>query len=149
MTKSRVVAIHLCVGHREPLLGVYQATAIAGLGLEGDRHAKEDSPRQVLLIDREILTELKLVPGMVRENITVEGAHLQGRPLGSRISLGPEVILEITAACVGCVRMDEIRPGLREELADRRGMVARVVQGGTITAGDAVTVTEGVLQEHS
>jgi MOSC domain-containing protein YiiM len=38
--------------------------------------------------------------------------------------------------------MDEIRQGLRQELEGRRGMVSRVVQGGSIHVGDPITVQE-------
>jgi hypothetical protein len=32
--------------------------------------------------------------------------------------------------------MDEVRPGLRAELDDKRGMLARVVDGGEVALGD-------------
>ncbi len=124
------------------MLGVYQASALAGEGLEGDRHAKAGSARQVLLMDRETLSELDLGPGAVRENITVEGAHLQGLASGSRISLGSEVVLELSGPCVPCRRMEEIRPGLQETLEGRRGVLATVARGGTITVGDPVVVSQ-------
>ena len=38
--------------------------------------------------------------------------------------------------------MDEIRLGLKDELVGRRGMVSRVIQGGPIRGGDAITVEE-------
>jgi MOSC domain-containing protein YiiM len=34
--------------------------------------------------------------------------------------------------------MDEIRPGLQQELDGKRGMLARVVQTGEVAAGDQV-----------
>jgi MOSC domain-containing protein YiiM len=34
--------------------------------------------------------------------------------------------------------MDAIRPGLRAELEDRRGMLARVLVEGEVSVGDAV-----------
>jgi MOSC domain-containing protein YiiM len=36
--------------------------------------------------------------------------------------------------------MDEIREGLKQELEGRRGMVSRVVRGGTISVGDSITI---------
>ena len=38
--------------------------------------------------------------------------------------------------------MDEIRDGLRAELEGRRGMLARVVEGGTIGVGDAIRIEQ-------
>jgi MOSC domain-containing protein YiiM len=34
--------------------------------------------------------------------------------------------------------MDEIRPGLQDELDGKRGMLARVVESGEVAAGDEV-----------
>ena len=40
--------------------------------------------------------------------------------------------------CDPCRRMDELRQGLRAELDDKRGMLARVLEGGEVAVGDAV-----------
>ena len=40
--------------------------------------------------------------------------------------------------CDPCDRMDQLRPGLRSLLEDRRGMLAHVVAGGEIAVGDAI-----------
>jgi MOSC domain-containing protein YiiM len=40
--------------------------------------------------------------------------------------------------CDPCHRMDELREGLRAELDDKRGMLARVVEGGEVAVGDDV-----------
>ncbi len=37
-----------------------------------------------------------------------------------------------------CERMEAIRPGLRQELKGRRGMLARIVEGGTVRVGDPI-----------
>ncbi len=40
--------------------------------------------------------------------------------------------------CDPCHKMDAIRPGLQQELVDRRGMLARVVTTGEVAAGDEI-----------
>lgn len=40
--------------------------------------------------------------------------------------------------CEPCQRMDDLRRGLRAELEDKRGMLARVVESGEVAVGDAV-----------
>jgi MOSC domain-containing protein YiiM len=136
-----VVALQLCPGHRLPMVGRSEVRAVAGLGLEGDFHAR-GGRRQVLLIDLEILEDLGLTPGQVKENLTVRGLNLQGLPAGTRLRVGPEAVLELTGPCTPCFRMDEIRPGLQAELQGRRGVLARVVAGGTIRVGDPVSPLE-------
>ena len=119
---------------------VRSANVVEGLGLEGDKHANAASTRQVLLADKEALDAVGVLPGTIKENVTVEGVDVMQLPAGSRVRLGRSAVLEITAVCDPCFRMDEIRDGLKQELEGRRGMVARVVQGGTINIGDPITV---------
>jgi MOSC domain-containing protein YiiM len=121
---------------------VPSATLISGLGIEGDKHAVAVSDRQVLLADKEALDAVGVTPGTIKENLTVEGLNVMKLPEGSRLRLGTSAVLEITEICEPCFRMDEIRHGLKQELEGRRGMVARVIQGGTIHLGDPIQVEE-------
>src|SRR2546429_1280538 len=111
------------------------ATLITGVGIEGDKHAVAASDRQVLLADQEALDEVGVEPGTIKENLTVEGLHAMGLPAGTRVRLGDSAVLEIMKICEPCFRMDEIRMGLKGELVGRRGMVARVVNGGAVAVG--------------
>src|SRR3979411_673318 len=119
---------------------VRSANVIEGLGLEGDKHAAAASKRQVLLADKEALDAVGVLPGTIKENVTVEGVNLMQLPAGSRVRLGRSAVVEITAVCEPCFRMDEIRDGVKQELEGRRGMVSRVVRGGTISVGDPIPV---------
>jgi len=119
---------------------VRSANVIEGLGIEGDKHASAASKRQVLLADKEALDAVGVLPGTIKENVTVEGVDVMRLPSGSLVRLGRSVVLEITAVCEPCFRMDEIRDGLKQELEGKRGMLSRVVRGGVINVGDPITV---------
>jgi MOSC domain-containing protein YiiM len=121
---------------------VATANLVTDLGIEGDKHASAASKRQVLLADKEALDAVGVLPGTIKENVTVEGVDVMRLPAGTRMRLGRSAVLEITAICEPCFRMDEIRDGLKAELEGRRGMVSRVVQGGTINVGDPITVEQ-------
>ncbi len=143
--RPMIVSLQLCVGHREPMESPESANVIAGLGIEGDRHATDEGvrrARQVLLMDEETLEVFGLAYGEVRENITTSGIDLAATPAGARLALGGQAVLQITGPCAPCARMDEIRPGLRLELDGKRGMLASVVRGGTIRLGDAISALE-------
>lgn len=143
---AHIVSLQLCVGHREPMRSVESATVIAGFGIEGDRHATSEgvrADRHVLLMDEETLEAFGLAHGEVRENITTSGLDPTLLQEGQRLALGDQVVLQITGRCAPCARMNEIRPGLRQELEGRRGMLASVVRGGTIQVGDPIQVLEG------
>lgn len=113
-----------------------QAEAVVGHGLEGCAHANPPR-REVLFASKERLEEVGVEPGQIRENITVDGVDVHTWPVGQRVRAG-EALFEITMVCEPCSRMDELRPGLRAELDGRRGMLARVVEGGVVRVGDSV-----------
>jgi MOSC domain-containing protein YiiM len=121
---------------------VPSATLSAGVGLTGDKHAGPASKRQVLLADKEALDRLNLQPGVIKENVTVEGLDVMALEVGTRLQLGADVVLELTSVCEPCFRMDEIRPGLKAELDGRRGMNSRVVAGGRIAVGEPIAILE-------
>ena len=110
--------------------------AIAGGGLEGCAHANPPR-REVLFVSREHLDSVGVEPGAIRENLTVEGADVQAWPVGQQVRVGAAVF-EVTMVCDPCQRMDDLRPGLRAELDGKRGMLARVVEGGEVAVGDEI-----------
>jgi MOSC domain-containing protein YiiM len=112
--------------------------AVAGHGFEGCAHANPPM-REVLFVSREHLDGLELEPGEIRENITVAGEDVQGWEIGSQVRAG-EAVFEITMVCDPCHRMDELRDGLRAKLEGKRGMLARVVEGGEVAVGDPVAL---------
>jgi MOSC domain-containing protein YiiM len=136
---AQVVALHLCPAGRAPLVRVERARALVERGLEGDRHARAGSRRQVLLVEQEVLDALGLQPGQVREQVTVRGLDLNRLVFGSRLKVG-EVVLEVDGPCDPCERMNEVRPGLESALEGRRGRFVRVVVGGEFAVGDGLTV---------
>jgi MOSC domain-containing protein YiiM len=141
--EGSVVSMRLNVGSRKPMKEVDSARVITGQGIEGDRHLKEDgsrSRRQILLMDRETLGDFSLDDGIIRENITVVGMDFASLEAGDRVSIGEDVVLEITGECEPCARMDEIRSGLQHELDGRRGMLAYAENGGLISVGDVISV---------
>jgi MOSC domain-containing protein YiiM len=110
--------------------------AIVGGGLEGCAHANPPR-REVLFASKEHLDSVGVEPGAIRENLTVEGDDVQQWPIGQRLRVG-EAVFEVTMVCDPCRKMDELRQGLRAELEDKRGMLARVVEGGEVAVGDEV-----------
>ena len=138
-----IISMRLCVGSRDPMKEVNDANFITGQGMEGDRHLRSDgrrSNRQVLIMDSETLSHFDLLPGQVRENVTVAGLDFSSISAGDKVSLGGDVILEITGDCEPCARMDELRPGLKDEIDGKRGLLAFVEKGGAVSVGAEVGV---------
>jgi MOSC domain-containing protein YiiM len=116
---------------------VPSARVVENSGLEGCAHARPGGKRQVLLADVETLCSMKLTPGVTRENITTKGLHVKALQLGQTLHVGG-VTLEVSAVCEPCELMETIRPGLQQELQARRGMLCRVLRGGTLHPGDTI-----------
>lgn len=112
--------------------------AIPGQGLEGCAHANPPK-REVLFASLEHLQSVGVEPGAIRENLTVDGDDVEGWPVGQQVRVG-KAVFEITMVCDPCERMEALRPGLREQLEGRRGMLARVVDGGEVAVGDELSL---------
>ena len=141
-----IISMRLCVASRDPMKEVNEANFITGQGMEGDRHLRSDgrrSRRQVLIMDSETLPHFDLLPGQIRENVTVEGLDFSSISAGDKVSLGGDVILEITGDCEPCARMDELRPGLKDEIDGKRGLLAFVEKGGAVSVGAEVGINAG------
>ena len=134
-----VVLLQRSPKKKEPMAPEPTLRLVEGLGIEGDHHARPRSSRQVLLMAEENCDAFGLAPGEVRENIVTRGIDLQALPAGTRLDIG-SALLEITKDCEPCAFIDHLRPGLRERMVRRRGMLARVLRGGEIRVGDAIAL---------
>lgn len=130
--------IFLKVARGQPMAPVSEAVAEAGRGLVGDSQYGSRN-RQVLLIDSETLREFRLSPGEVRENLTTSGLDAAQLLAGVRLQVG-QTTLQVTGDCPPCSMMDELRDGLQHDIEGRRGVLARVIEGGPIRVGDRVVL---------
>ena len=166
MTLASIVAVHRGT---EPGLAKLSQPAIrliAGLGVDGDRHAGAtrrhrarfrptvDVPnlRQVHLIQAELFAELAgkgfpVAPGDMGENVTVQGIDLLAIPTGARLRLGTQAVVELTGLRTPCFKLDRWQEGLMAAVLDRgprrriirkAGAMAGAVQGGEARAGGGV-----------
>ncbi len=140
-SNASVVNIQLCLKHLQPMQQVSHVMAVQNRGLAGDRHAMPDSSRQVLLFEQEICVEYDFPIGALRENITTRGIELMSLPKGTRLQVG-DAVFELTGKCAPCSFVDSVKPGLKDELTDKRGMLARVIKGWELAVGSKITIIE-------
>lgn len=115
---------------------------IENFGLQGDRHAGRER-RQVSILNAETVSELAdsgmpVVPGVLGENITVEGVPVMELADGTRLRIGPEAELEITGDRPACRELLGVHRDALKAMVGRTGKMARVVRGGTVRPGDPV-----------
>ena len=141
--EGTVKSLGIAVSKLSPMDQVDKIELITGQGIVGDRHLRTDgtrSKRQILLMDIETLIEFGLSERDIKENITVQGIDFSLIRSGNIVRIGKDVVLEITGDCEPCSRMDELRSGLKNAIDGRRGMLAYVKSGGTISSVDSITV---------
>ena len=116
-------------------------------GLIGDAHAECQINRQVSLLAVESIGKmpplgLNLSPGDFAENLTTEGIDLVSLPIGTRLIVGTEVILEVSQIGKECHTACAIRRQVGECIMPTEGVFARVIQGGSVKAGDIIKTGE-------
>ena len=114
-------------------------------GLVGDAHADCCSHRQVSLLARESIDRMRALgldvgPGDFAENLTTEGIALVSLATGTRISIGKEVILEITQIGKECHNPCAIYRQVGDCVMPKEGVFARVIHGGVIRTEDPIKV---------
>jgi MOSC domain-containing protein YiiM len=134
--------IHLGAPFEPRLWTVESVSAVAGQGLEGDRHFHPEGapPGQALtLVEAEAVEDVGLQPGETRRQVTVRGVRLNDL-VGKRFRVG-DVECYGVELCEPCLHLQELtRPGIIEELVHRAGINADILTDGTISVGDRVTV---------
>jgi MOSC domain-containing protein YiiM len=117
-------------------------------GVVGDAHADCATHRQVSLLAIESIDKMRskgfdfLQPGDFAENITTKGINLASLPIGTKLSVGKEVILEMTQIGKECHAACAIRQQVGDCIMPREGIFARVIRGGRVKAGDNIQVTD-------
>jgi MOSC domain-containing protein YiiM len=128
------------------------------LGLVGDEHRFPDihggPDRALCLFSLERILELQaeghpIFPGAVGENVTVTGLDWQQVVPGAQLSLGNEVLLEITSFTTPCNTIpayfvDGQYPRISQKLHPGCSRVyARVLRGGQLRIGQLVELLNG------
>ena len=147
---------------------------IENWGVEGDYHAgslvrhrylankdpNRPNLRQALLVDAAVFTELAqqdihIGPGMMGENITIEGIDVMQLDEGVHLAIGSAVV-EVTGRRSPCLQLNEIDPRLLKAVVKKQpgkiifkaGMMTRILQSGWVRAGDVVEIFSQVENCH-
>jgi MOSC domain-containing protein YiiM len=113
--------------------------------MENDAHAAQGIARQVSLLAVESIAKMKglgleLTPGDFAENLTIEGMELFSLPVGTRLRVGTEAILEVSQIGKTCHSGCAIFQAVGACIMPKEGVFARVIRGGRIADGDPVEI---------
>lgn len=114
-------------------------------GLVDDAHAASDTHRQVSLLAIESIAKMRnlgldLGPGDFAENLTTEGIELVSLPIGTKLSVGEGIILEVTQIGKECHTRCAIYHQVGKCIMPEEGVFVRVIRGGLVRAGDPIEV---------
>jgi len=116
-------------------------------GLIEDAHADCCTHRQVSLLAIESINKMRnlgfnIDPGDFAENLTTEGIDLVSLPVGTNISIGKEIILELTQIGKECHGGCAIYRQIGKCIMPREGVFTKVIRGGPVRAGDHIRVDD-------
>lgn len=146
MRPGKVEWIGVRPQRRAPIVVVPAAMLDTRKGVVGDRYDGRSGARHVTLIGAEDLAAIAsylgreaVEPEDLRRNIVVAGLNLLALK-DKRFRLG-QAILEMTGECHPCSRMEEtFGAGGYNAVRSHGGITARVLEGGEVRLGDALTV---------
>jgi molybdopterin adenylyltransferase len=149
MVKSGACVKAVCLSREKGVAKKEQSEAflIAGHGLEGDAHAGPWHRQVSLLaqesVDKMIAKGLELFPGDFGENLTTEGIEVSTLPIGTRLRVGEDALLEVTQIGKKCHHGCAIYQQVGDCIMPREGIFTRVLISGKVKAGDAITIEQG------
>ncbi|HVL06803.1 MAG TPA: MOSC domain-containing protein [Acidimicrobiales bacterium] len=164
----RVESVNASPRHTLRKPGRLSIRLLEGIGVEGDAHAgatvkhrsrvrrdaAQPNLRQVHLIHAELHDELagrgfSVAAGEMGENVTTRGVDLLGLPAGTLLRLGDAAVVKVTGLRNPCRQLEKLQTGLMAAVLDRdaegnlvrkAGVMAVVVAGGEVCAGDPIAV---------
>lgn len=168
MSDACVAAVAVAPGHGFSKSVVPRIALVTGIGVAGDAHSgvtvkhrsrvaiNPDQPnlRQVHLVHTELLDALAeqgfaVAPGDIGENVLTRGIALLALPGGTRLQLGETAVVELTGLRNPCGQLDSFQRGLTKAMIDRgpageiirkAGVMAIVITGGEVSAGDPISI---------
>jgi len=146
---GKVVGIYIAKAAGAPMTRVAEVEAIAGAGLKGDRYCTGEGSfnkgargkRQVTLINEIFVDDdyHNFAHADTRRNIVVAGVELMWL-IGKEFQIGTAKMRGVKY-CDPCERpslLADIQESFKEAFSDRGGLIAEVIEGGIIQAGDEV-----------
>lgn len=146
MNNAKVVAIFISPEAGAPMESVDSVMALKGRGLEGDRYASGEGSfnkekignRQVTLINSIFFEGMNFEYKDSRRNIVTEGVELMYL-IGREFKIG-DAIFKGVKYCDPCQRPSNLsgKPGFRDAFLDRGGLVAEIIESGSISVGSNI-----------
>lgn len=144
--KAEVLAVSISEKKGMRKGNIPEGVLIEDYGFKGDAHAG-DWHRQVSLLAMESIDKIRakgldVGPGDFAENITTLGIDLVPLPIGTKLKIGEEVLMEVTQIGKECHTRCAIYYQAGDCVMPREGIFAKVLKGGTVKKNDPIIVAD-------
>ncbi|MBZ0155454.1 MAG: MOSC domain-containing protein [Alphaproteobacteria bacterium] len=145
--KGRIISINISEKKGVRKKPVEEAVISENCGIEGDAHASSAWHRQVSLLALESIRKMQAMgldvkEGDFAENITTEGIDLVALPLGTQVSLGGDVVGEVSQIGKECHSRCAIYHQAGDCVMPKEGIFIKILKGGKVRKGDPISVGE-------
>lgn len=143
-SKGKVLSVNIAAKKGEKKANIGCGRLIADFGLEDDAHGGMET-RQVSLLANESIDKMRgkgldVTYGDFAENLTTEGIDLPALPVGTRLQVGTDILLEVTQIGKVCHDRCRIFYTVGDCVMPREGIFARVLKGGDVRVGDLIEI---------
>jgi len=144
--KAKVLAVSISSKKGTRKENIPEGLLIENHGFKDDAHAG-DWHRQVSLLAMESINKVRakgldVGPGDFAENITTLGIDLVHLPIGTKLRIGEEVLMEVTQIGKVCHERCAIYYQAGDCVMPREGIFAKVLKGGMVKKDDLVIVVD-------
>lgn len=141
---ANVLAVCISLKKGEQKKEIDFGECVVDFGIKGDAHGG-DWHRQISLLAKESVDEMRargvtLENGDFAENIVTEGINLKELPVGTRLLIGNDVVLEVTQIGKECHSGCVIMQKAGKCVMPTDGIFAKVINPGNIKAEDQIVI---------
>jgi len=141
---GKILSVNISDEKGEKKRNIGTGRALIGRGLENDAHIGM-AVRQISLLAAESIEKIRnkglnVSYGDFAENLTTEGIELFNLPLGTKLKIGAEVMLEVTQIGKTCLKPCAIYYAVGDCVMPKEGIFARVLTNGSISVGDEIAI---------
>jgi len=145
---AKILSVNISDKKGEKKRNIGTCRALIEQGLENDAHLGM-AIRQISLLAVESIEKIRrkgldVNHGDFAENLTTQGIELFTLPLGTKLKIGKDVLLEVTQIGKTCLAPCAIYHAVGDCVMPKEGIFVRVLSEGMITIGDEIAVCKSI-----
>ena len=142
--KGKILAVCCEKVKKKKKIPIKEGLIIKNWGLEGDAHAGKYH-KQISLLGLDSINKMrdqgvKINFGELYENLDIEGLVLYKLPLGTKLKIGEDILLEMTQIGKKDSYFLEIDGKRISSIMTKEGIFTRVLKGGKVRVDDEIEV---------